>query len=351
MRIRRFGLLSAALLLAASQLASASPFPISGVGDDAYYDANVFYKPDRSNIPSSLATSSSASVIYTFGGGAVLHQQGDVVNGTGEEHRANGMNLDGAFMRALITLDQAYFLNRLSVDFSRNRNNSNASYQIRLFDGTTWTDLGTTPIGAANQQIIATSFTAQYVQQVEYTFYGSASVQNFQALAEISGFVAASAPADQVPLREQGYNLSTAMTIDSTTGVFGNGETAVNAIDGATQNFARFNPAGGTIIFDLGEDTFLESIRPVLLNTATNSLIEISRDKTNWTTIHSGALTTQFFMMSEQQKRSPVRYIRWTDPGVQATLVEMEAFAMVPEPASVAIVAAAGLWLSLRRRA
>jgi hypothetical protein len=344
--------LAAFSTLFVGSFASATVVPIKGVGSEAYYGVNILYLPDESNPPTSLKTTTAASVTYTYGGGAVQGMLGDTLDGDIPEHRASGMNQAGAFMTALITLDQPNYLNRFVIEHHRFRNNANTSYQLRLFDGSTWTDLGVTAIGAKTDTVIK-SFSTQRVTQIEYTIFGSPTADPHVGISEFNAFVSAAAPSHKAPHVQDGYNLGTIMTVDSDSGTANSGESPQNAIDGSYSSLSRFNATlGGWAIFDLGGVYPVERLRPVMLNITSlteNFTIEVGATKSAWTTVHSGPLTslTQFIELTNAQTRAGVRYIRWTvPPGAGgATLAEFQVFATwLPEPAAgVLMLGAAGL--------
>ena len=341
--------------------ATATDYTVIGSGSAAYYSVNVAYRLDADMMPMSSIFGEP------FLSPGVALQSGSDASQLIDGNRSGWYlrNLEDAqgsrYATTTIELDQVYTLNTLTVAFADVQAQGTMTYQLRVSDDNENWYTVTPSASITNRVFHPYSFAAMDVKYIEYTIYGSIGAQGHLTTAEISAFVAAVEGAKGVPQHEDGYNILMGKTPISSK----NFADITRSTNGNATEYARLVGASadnmGELVYDIGYDAWLTGIQVSMWAGWDHLQVYVTTDDPTgsvcqWTPIRDAtqslALTAgddgKFLFDDPTQ----VRYIKIEGyaGALNGHVVELMAFATIPEPATMSLLALGGLALLRRKR-
>jgi len=343
-------ILAAAMALTCS--AWAATYDIVGSGSAAYYDVNVAYRLGADG-------QAMASVVGLRAEGVNL-QQGrpeSIIDGNLQHWGVTGADDDTRWMQMDITLDRVYTLNTFLLEFAEY--GAGATYEIRVSDdGIHWTTaVDRTAITGSR---FFTSFDAVDVQYIQYQVWGPGGQGSYGVLypVELSAYVAASATTN-IPQRDEGYNIMKGAALVESYKM----SDIAAAVDGYVGSWAS---PGGTAddmswaVWDIGHDAWLTAVQVSMYAGWDFLQVSISMDGVTWSELRTpkdadGAGRTLWLLGGDTivlDAPTEARYIKIEGyaGGYNGHFSELMAFATIPEPATMTLLALGGLALLRRRK-
>lgn len=324
-------------VLALAETASSPVFAVSFPTAGGSYTADVAFRVDWWG--NRIGTAAGSLTNCSVQGGSAA----SIVNQGFGSWQLQSMANVGSTAVATLGLDQSYSLNRIDLRYGDYRP---AEQQLRVSpDGSSWTTvLARSAVGTQTQQV---SFSATPVRYAEWMVWGLGQSGGYAYLQEMLAYVDSGAAA---PQKEEGYNLGTTMSVISKSNwiSWAQPETTV---DGNYYTYA-IPDTGLTAqaVYDLGGSYPLKSLRLDFAygqSWASGGSVAISPDNVTWNTLLSQTTNLGNTMLSFGPTNA--RYIRITGTGGGA-LGEVEVFALLPEPASLALLGLGAMVLLRRQR-
>jgi hypothetical protein len=331
------GFIFSGVVLSLSVPAFALQYNVENTGGTLSYTANVAHRLGKGQALLTTATGTTNSSVQA-------PAPSDVVDFNQNSWQLGGNFDDTRTATAVVTLDKIYEINKIHTLYT---SYIPTTYDLRVsVDGENWTPIVT---GGTPASFQVDTFATVQAKYIEWTAHGPGTlvsdVGTYMYMTELQAFV--DAASSDIPQLEDGYNVIPAATVVAFSGT---NLAPIFDEDVRSGNFA-IPGTGGSRMLDLGAAIPIGTLKVDMFGGQTwaSGLVEFSLDGMNFTPILDlGGIGDTIYNVPNHQVYT--RYIRVSGTGGGA-MIELGAFAKIPEPAALALAPLAMLLFRRHRQA